>query len=273
MKKRLSNLIGCLLLYKAYWRYYWKFFTVQKKMIYKTLKKHHVKKIRCFSQSNWKLVYGSCYFTGVYHDAGKKTDVFIKVQSDKLVDCYDNEPMVNQYVDQHSEYLAQRKPKLFFCDVENGCYMLVFERVDIQPTTDLEQRKQELQQIIQEYTRIGIIHADFDTVNLGIVDGLLCCLDYGTSLCQQSNHIRIRHHPSYNHLDKMTERARNLLPDADFYYDDAVHCGMDQIDRTDINFLVGKEDTFYAKLGDTVQKYRMMRSPKVGVLCLMKDEK
>lgn len=273
MKKCLLKMLECLLLYKRFWKYYWKFFTVQKKSIYKTLKSHNITNIKFFSQTNWKLVYGSCYFKGKYHYAGKKTDVFIKVQSDALVDCFDNEPMVNQHIDNHSAFLAQRKPKLFFFDVENGHYFLVFEHMNIQPAADMAQWEQDLQQIIQEYTRIGVIHTDFDTVNLGTVDNSLCCFDYGTSLCADSDHIRIRYDPSYNHLDKITAKAKALMPDADFYYDDAVHCGMDRIDRTDINFLVGKENTFYAKLGDRIQKYHMEPSPKVGVLCLMKDDK
>ena len=270
MKKYLLNLLEQVLLYKHFWKYYWKFFTVQKKEIYRTLKKHNITNIKFFSQTNWKLVYGSCYFRGIYHENGKKVDVFIKVQSDALVDCYENEPMINKFVDCNSELLAKRKPKLIFNDVENGHYLLVFELLSFQPLRIIDRWEESVQEIISEYTRIGVIHTDFDSVNLGIVDNTLYCFDYGTSLCELSDHIRIRYSPTYNHIDHITDEARELLPDADFYYDDAVHCGIQKIDRPGINFLVGKEDVFYAKLGNTIQKYRMERSPEVGVLCLMK---
>lgn len=62
------------------------------------------------------------------------------------------------------------------------------------------------------------------------------------------------------------------MPDFDFYYDDVVHCGIERLNRRNINFLIGKNDRFIAKLSDNIIYYHLERkNTGSSVFLLCKD--
>ncbi len=97
--------------------------------------------------------------------------------------------------------------------------------------------------------------------------------DYGTSLCSESDQIGVRNADEYNHIDKITNQAKQILSDPDFYYDDLTHIGIESKEREEINFLVGKGNIYYAKLGQYLYKYHLEpKNENSHVMLLCKDE-
>lgn len=117
-----------------------------------------------------------------------------------------------------------------------------------------------LEMAVSEYNRLGILHTDFGLCNIGCLSGQYYFFDYGTSLCPMSNRIRIRNSQEYNHLDKVSDEALDLISDPDFYYDDIVHLGIstyDTMKTKSTSFLVGKNDKVIAKLGKQMINYTL----------------
>ncbi len=269
IKNFIIKRIEAFCLVKKHWKAYYRYYASNKTRFYKCFKAHGITHIRPTSKNNWKLWYGTCYFAGEV----KNEKVFIKVQSSLLRDCFDNEKKLNLYIDETSEFLSRRKPKLFMDFVLDDYYILVFEHVDISDVEKESTLTEFVQMALDEYSRIGVIHTDFGLVNIGNNKGVIYFLDYGTSLCLQSDRIRIRNSVFYNHLDKILPQAQSLVAEPDFYYDDAAHCGLSGLERKNVNFLVGKNDIYYAKLGEKIYKYHLEKKSENSVVRLLcKDD-
>ncbi len=270
MKKRIIKIIENLYLHKKHWKAYCRYYFLHRRKIKKLLKKHNVAKLRPISKNNWKLWYNTCYFKGLLKNATEgDRAVFVKIQGPSLFDCFENEKVLNSYIDEQSEFLSARKPRLFFDLVVDDYYIFVFDFIDI----DFIEANTELSKLVQkaldEYTKIGVLHTDFGLINMGVVGNDTFFIDYGTSLCPESDRIRIRNLGSYNHLDKILPQAKALVSDPDYYYDDAVHCGLRNLDRNNVNFLVGKGDIVYAKLGEKTYKYHLEKKSENSVVRLL----
>lgn len=48
-----------------------------------------------------------------------------------LKDCFDNEILVNKYIDDNSKWLKNRKPELLFGLNLDNLYILVYENIDM----------------------------------------------------------------------------------------------------------------------------------------------
>ena len=62
------------------------------------------------------------------------------------------------------------------------------------------------------------------------------------------------------------KEAREIFNDADFYYDDATHIYVDMSENDNINFWVGKDDCYYAKLGTIINQYKLEYNGDVYLL-------
>lgn len=83
----------------------------------------------------------------------------------------------------------------------------------------------------------------------------------------------MRNSKGYNHIDHITEAAQKLIQDADFYYDDLIHYGIDSDERESCNFIVSKNDMCFVKLGEKIYRYRLEKMTEgSAVYLLCKDE-
>ena len=124
---------------------------------------------------------------------------------------------------------------------------------------------EDAEKVLEEYSRVGIIHTDFGLTNMGKNNGEYYFIDYGTSLCIKSNNIRIRNNTLYNHVDKITDYAQQICPDAEFYYDDYIHFGLNKTEG-EKNFIVGNHNKYYAKLGHDIICYHLTFNGDVELL-------
>ena len=255
MKAYISNLLDALLLFRKYRGAYFRFFAHDMADVRAECKRRNIRRLSPAHLEAWKLQYGTAYFRGVMTSEDRAgTKVFIKVQGPKLLDCFFNEVIVNKYIYDHSPFLSAMMPALLDSFESGGFNALVYEHLKIESVHDLNKFHEMVGKVLDEYRRIGIIHTDFGLSNMGEINGQYYFFDYGTAICPRSDTIRIR--SNYNHLDMITERAKNALKDAAFYYDDAVHFG---ISHNDCNYLAGDASCFIADLGNEVVKYHVMK--------------
>ena len=264
-KSIMRKYIELFSLYKKHWRSYGKYYTSQKATLYKIFKSRGITNIKPTGKSDWKIWYGTCYFKGEMNNEV----VFIKVQGSNLLDCFENERKLNLYIDQTSQFLAQRKPQLYLDFIVDDFYVFVFKHIRIDRVRSDNSLVESVQMALNEYSRIGLLHSDFGLVNIGNCDGNVCFFDYGTSIFPDSDKVRVRNSPTYNHLEKILPQAKSLINEPDFYYDDAVHCGLDGLNRENVNFLVGKNDLYYARLGKKIYKYHLENKSEHSVVKLL----
>lgn len=261
LKSIYSNLVNRIYLLTEYKKYYIKYYFKNKKTIYKTLKKHGLFEITPVHKDIWKLWYNTSYYQGVI---GNKK-VFIKVMGELLQDCYDNEILVNKYIDDNSSWLKGRKPKLIDSFEVDDLYILVYENLPLRDIVITESTTEDIKKAIIEFNKIGILHTDFGLSNIASFENKVMFIDYGTSLCPKSNFIRIRNGENYNHINNIIPTAKRICEDANFYYDDATHIGINNFgERT--NFLVGNGKVFYARLGSNLFKYKLKYNGDVYLL-------
>ena len=200
----------------------------------------------------WKVHYGSYYFKANL----KKEKVFIKVTSVYTKDGYENEVVCDDYIKKNSAFLAERTPKILKNFVYEDFHIIIFECFEIQKELGKEDLQNAVSEFLEEYTEKGIIHQDLKPTNLTIHNEKYCIIDYGFSICPDSNHIRIT---TANYIEYISDEAKNILSCADFYYDDAIACGITNVDRSLINFIVGSRDKYFIKLAGNVYEYRLER--------------
>ena len=263
MKKQIIKVIEFIALIVKHRRFYLKYLFKDKKVIYKELKKNGISRIKPVSRTQWKLWYNTCYYKGVFKDGTDAVKVFIKSNSHLLSDCVNNEEIVNRYIKQSSEYLYSHSPRFIKKIIVNDHYITIYEYLKIEPAANSPELDGEIRKAVDEYTRVGILHTDFGCVNIGITEGKYCFFDYGTSLCPESNNIRLRNCKNYNHKDEATASALELIPDPDYYYDDLIHIGkqIEGIDRNEINFIIGKGETYIARLAGETIRYHLVGTP------------
>lgn len=270
MKSLLIKFLDSILLIKKYWKYYIKFYFFYKRKIYNRLKTVGITRIRPTSKSEWKLWYNCCYFSGYVKRENKR--VFIKVMGPLLEDCFNNEIIMNRYIKEHSEYIFGKTPRLYDSMIVGDFYILIygFNTFSI-PKVD-NRLTEEVKNIIAEYADKGILHTDFALSNIGINNDNYFFFDYGTSLCPQSDRIRLRNSDNYNHVDVVTNTALEIIDSPDYYYDDVAHLGILDFNRENVNFIIGKNHLYYAKLGKEIIKYKLKEQESDdGVYLLIKE--
>lgn len=273
MKKTIITLIENIYLIKKYWKYYLRFYLKDKRKITKALKSKGLFNIKPTSKDNWKIWYDCFYFSANIYDENKnKKSVFVKVMGSLLKECYENEILLNEYIKNNSPYLYERTPNVYFGLNFENFYSIVYDFVKFESPIRNDRFTKEVNKTLNEYLKCAILHTDFGIVNIGINNGKYWFFDYGTSLCPLSNEIRIRNSEQYNHLDKITPQAAKLIPQPDFYYDDAAHLKIQDYDNSNLNFIVGKKDVYYAKLGETIYKYRLKQQSSGRGVCLLVKE-
>lgn len=255
MKQKIIFLYELLLLATKHPFAYMRFFIFKKHKILKLLKQNRIKKIRPVQLIQWKIWYGTCYFSGIIKDDNKDVSVFIKVMGKDLESCYNNELIVNDYILQTSLYLAEKTPKIYNHFSLDDTYIIVYENLKFQSFSKNEESIAEIGNVLSEYTEAGIIHTDFGLANMGLVDNKYYFFDYGTSICPLSEIIRIRRSDTYNVIDKAIPSALNLIPEPDYYYDDAAFLGIEYKERNNINFIIAKQELFFVKLGPDIFKF------------------
>ena len=257
-----SKLINKLFLIKKYRKSYSDYYLKNRKIIYSFLREKRITNIKPVHKEIWKLWYNTSYYIGKYN--GKS--IFIKVMGNLLKDCFDNEILVNKYIDDNSKWLKNRKPELLFGLNLDNLYILVYENIDMKDIKLSQSVENDIKIAMKEFSRIGILHTDFGLTNIASFENKTLFIGYGTLLCPDSNMIRIRNDANYNHLSKLSKEAREICNDADFYYDDATHIDVDMSENDNINFLVGKDDCYYAKLGTIINQYKLEYNGDVYLL-------
>ena len=122
-----SKLINKLFLIKKYRKSYSDYYLKNRKIIYSFLWEKRITNIKPVHKEIWKLWYNTSYYIGKYN--GKS--IFIKVMGNLLKDCFDNEILVNKYIDDNSKWLKNRKPELLFGLNLDNLYILVYENIDM----------------------------------------------------------------------------------------------------------------------------------------------
>lgn len=265
MKKKLIKLIALFSLYKTNWKAYKEYYFSKKKILYKYLRNQGFYAIKVAQRLEWKVSYGSFYYNAKYNNQ----QVFVKVTSKFTQDGYFNEILCNEYIRKKSEYLYHRSPRLLKYSKFDDFYIIVFECVEIDQTFNENDFQCQTTKFIDEFSKIGMIHQDLKITNVTIHNNSMYLLDYGYSLCPASNNVR---RTNCNFINYITETAKQLLPNADFYFDDAVSANLFEIDREKINFLVGKDDLYFMKTFDEIIKYQLIRLGERQIWILRKFE-
>ena len=245
---------------------YFSFYTKTYSKIVNELKNRKIYHVRATHMYIWKLSYGTAYFKANLKAASQ--EVFIKVQGPLLLDCFNNELVVNKYIDQTSEFLSRRKPVILDSFSVDDNNIIVYEYIPFEECSMSDGLRVEISEVLNEYKRIGVIHTDFGMGNIGKKGEKYYFLDYGTSICSRSNNLRLRLGPGYNHIDNITEEAGNYLTNPCYYYDDATHLG---IERTNGCFLVGNDEVCYVRLGDSTKKYHVYKRGSLYFLTQFDD--
>lgn len=272
MKETIRKLIEYFCLIKKYRKAYKNYYFNYRPVIYNALKCKNINRIKPVQKHEWKIWYNCCYFSGTAVIDTKEKPVFIKVMDKRLNDCYYNEQLINKYIDEVSLYLSERKPKLYYSIDMDGIYIMVYDFIKMMPVSRSIELDKEVKKVVSEYSRIGIIHTDFGISNFGKFNNMYQFFDYGTSLFYGSDHIRLRNSKGYNHIDHITETAKKLIQDADFYYDDLIHYGLDGIERESCNFIVSKDKTCFVKLGEKIYRYRLEKMAEGSAVYLLCKE-
>ena len=261
IKAFISQFADVLLLAWADRKKYWQFFFYEFPVINTECKRQNVIRLRPAHMGLWKLKYGTAYYSGLLRNGQGLSKVFIKIQGPLLQDCFSNEITVNRYIKEYSDYLYQRCPKIISSFSAGEHTVIIYEYMTLEPVSDTAAFQSALSAVLDEYRRIGIVHTDFGLSNMGEKDGRYFFFDYGTALCPDSDCIRIRQ--EYNHIDKAPDRVKQMLDDANYYYDDAVHFG---IMCKECNFIVGNDTQFLADLGGKRIWYRASGTRTIKIL-------
>lgn len=198
----------------------------------------------------WKVNYGSYYFRAKLDEK----QVFIKVTAPCTKDGYENEIKCNAFIGNNSKFLSERTPEILASFVYENYHVIIFEYFEMRHEIQKADLRNALHEFIDEYSRIGIIHQDLKASNVTIHRDKYCIIDYGYSICPDSNHFRFA---KCNCISHISDKARLLLEDADFYYDDVAALGIENLDRSSVNFIVGKGEKYYISLGASVFEYRL----------------
>ena len=260
IKKLISIYVDRYYLVKTHRKDYLNYYKYGKGQIYSTLKGKGIINIKPINKHIWKLWYNTCYFSGELKTDKKR--VFVKVMGKYGLDCYENEVIVNKYIEKNSAFLSERMPKILFSCKTDDYYFIVYSYLELSDITLNDDFYKELNKTIEEYSRIGILHTDFGLTNMGYKDGKYYFIDYGTSLCPESDNIRFRNQSNYNHIDRMSSEAKMLIDTPDFYYDDLSNLDLALKKEDNVNFIVSKQDIAYAKLGERIYKYKVKRRAK-----------
>ena len=263
LRKKIIYLIELVTIFIKYWREYIAYYLYRKRKLYKLLREAGYRQIKVVQPCEWKVHYGSYYFRAVLNN----NTVFIKVTSSFTKDGYINEVICNDYIQNKSEFLIERTPKILDYFMYEDFYVIVFEYFEIRKDINIGQLKYAVCEFIDEYSKIGIIHQDLKPSNVTIHNGKYCVIDYGYSICPNSNHIRIA---KGNYIESISDRAKAILEDADFYYDDVVASGIEGIDRNSINFIVGRKDKYFINLAENIFEYRVEQLAGRSVFLLHK---
>lgn len=260
IKKLISIYVDRYYLVKTHRKDYLNYYKYGKGQIYSTLKGKGIINIKPINKHIWKLWYNTCYFSGELKTDKKR--VFVKVMGKYGLDCFENEVIVNKYIEKNSAFLSERMPKILFSCKTDDYYFIVYSYLELSDITLNDDFYKELNKTIEEYSRIGILHTDFGLTNMGYKDGKYYFIDYGTSLCPESDNIRFRNQSNYNHIDRMSSEAKMLIDTPDFYYDDLSNLDLALKKEDNVNFIVSKQDIAYAKLGERIYKYKVKRRAK-----------
>ena len=271
VKRLISKKIDYFNLLKNYRNEYTRYYSSDKAVIYGVLKEFGIKNIKPVQVNQWKLWYNTCYFSGYCRLDGAEKQVFIKVNGNCLSDCHANELSVNEYIKTNSEYLYGRLPKILFHKETAKFFIIVYEYVELSDVTIGKELCENLNHALSEYKRIGILHTDFGLSNVGRYNGKVYFFDYGTSLCELSDNIRIRDSDDYNQIERAPSNALDLLSDATFYYDDIGYLGIECLSTEDPNFIISNNEIAYAKLGDRIVKYKLYNRPNSKITILNKQ--
>lgn len=271
MKRILKYYLELLYLIRKNFRFYLRYYLHDRRKLYSALKSHGISSVKEAHKTQWKINNKTCYFFGKMRDGNKDVRVFVKVMGENFFDCFINEPLVFKYIND-SPYLRSHCPALYDSFSVNDYYCLVYEAVDLKDITPEENITEEIENVLKEYTLSGIIHTDFASVNFGKANDTYMFFDYGTSLCHDSNNIRIRNGSKYNHVAFATKTALSLIPEPDYYYDDAIHCGLNDHEREDINFIVGKNNFYYVRLGTEIYKYKTKKKSQNSSVVLLEKQ-
>lgn len=264
MRKEIINFIELMNLFHTHKREYIDYFLKKRSNLYKCLREHGCRDIEVVQPLEWKVWYGSYYFRGILNH--KK--VFIKVTAECTKDGYMNEVVCDNYIKKNSVFLSERTPKIILNFIYEGFHIVIFEYFEICKELKLNDLQSAMHEFVVEYSNVGIIHQDIKLNNLTIQNGKYCMIDYGYAICPDSNHIRVT---TSNYIDYITDLAKTLLENADFYYDDIVASGMNNIDRNLVNFIVGSKDRYFIKLADKIYEYRLEKLAGRSVCLLHKQ--
>ena len=263
MRKKIIYLIELMILVFRHRKHYMHYLSNRKKELYARLRQAGCTHIKAVQPLEWKVSYGSYYFSALMNH--KK--VFVKVTGPATKDGYVNELACDTYIKQHSPFLADRTPKVLKSFVSGEYYVILFEYFNILEEIKKDDLQQAACEFLEEYTRIGIIHQDLKPSNLTFHNGRYCIIDYGYSICQGSNHTRLS---CMNYIEFITEAAKAVLEDADYYYDDAIAVGMEHTDRSAVNFIVGRKEIYFIRLAGKLYEYRLEQLPGRSVRLLHK---
>ena len=266
MKKKIIRLVNTLHVIKNNKKVYYNYYTKLKKRIYRCLKDNGFKKIKPIERFQWKLWYNTCYFVG----EKENRKVFIKVTGKVMEDVFNNEILVNEYISKESPYLYERLPKVVSYGYDDDFMFIATEYKKMELVDDCEELEIAIDDALKEFTRIGIIHNDFGRINISICDDKYFFIDYGTSLCPNGKIIRFN--KSANFINNITEDALKLVDDPDYYYNDAIRVRSKYADINNVNFLVGKDDVYFARLGKNIYKYKLKNVVKNSSSCQLVRE-
>lgn len=258
LKRKIINNIDRIYLFFKFPKSYFNYWFINKKKIYKLIKDIGITKIKPAVKQRWKLAFNISYYSGILNDNGVNKTVFVKVDPISHRDCVENEKVASDYICNNSEYMRTRMPKFYFVKFTDAFIVSVQEFLDFSDETSNVDYIDAIRNVVSEFTRIGVLHADFKRANICFSKGEYFVFDYGQTLCPLSGVLRKNGDPTSNHLDKVISDALALIPDPDYYYDDIVHCNLqDSIDRNGINFMVGKGDRYLIRLNNVVYEYAL----------------
>lgn len=250
-------------------KHYIRFYFKEKRNLYRKINEKGINRIKPHSRADWKVNYKCVYFSGLKKDSqGNNIKVFVKSLGPFLEDCYNNEIIVNKFIEENSDLLSSCMPHIYDYFVIDDYYFIVSEFINIKHIDYSDELEKAVDGIINEYNRIGIIHTDFSLSNIGKHNNKIYFFDYGTAICPLSNNIRIRNQAEYNHLSQISSSAKKIFDDPDFYYEDSLYFGLKKNSKKN-NYIVGKGDCYCVKLGNTFYNYRIQLSSNSSKVYLL----
>ncbi len=235
----------------------------ERTLIRNSFRKHGFYCLHPVRMDIWKLYYGTAYFKAKFFDQSVKKwrPVFIKMQGPLLTDCYQNELIVNSYLNDVSPFLASHTIKILDTFILNSNSFIIYEYCHLKDVSSLDSINGEVRRFLEEYDRTGIIHTDLGLSNMGWCNGDFFVFDYGTALCPRSNHIRVRMTgDAYNHLEKIVPDAKKRFLNPCFYYDDGIHLTGTNHSS---NYIVSDRKSVIARLGNQYYQYCCQRQRSI----------